>query len=452
MALKQKYFFYRDLIRFNWARSKFHYLPQGKTEDFAFSKVNHIVVLKVDGKLGDTEVMSHFYRNILNLPHKPRLSVVCPENLVPIYRDVLKVAAVYPVSRKPKQPEIERICADILSQGGKVDLVLSTEPNYRPRDFIFNYCLKPDYIAGCDPRLNEINLFLFHPRSFDQPIAVAFAAFLQRGGVEPSPIAYEPFITGESSAHARAYLELPEHDLYIGINPCGASKRHQFTPEVVATIMHMILAAHPQSRVLLLLPRAQQEYLNEVMALLSAQERALVGSRIKLLPEQCSVIDYCTYIDNIRGLITVDTAAVHLACASEVPQLSFYQGALDESTRWAPVYACDDPAGCTRCQRFVGLDDLREAPKEEIYRLSHEFINKLIAFLTTPQVQPEPPMQAQGATVEVIETLEAMATANLPVGAMPQVSEEQDNLPSGVAELGTLHKAVQAMATMPKKN
>ena len=195
MALKQKFFYYRDLIRFNWARSKFHYEPSGRPEDFAWSKIKHLVVLKVDGKLGDTEVMSHFYRNVLDLPHKPKLTVVCPENLVPIYRDVLKVSAVYPISRKPKQLEIEAVCANIIAADGKVDLVLSTEPNYRPRDFIFNYCLKPDYIAGCDPRLKEINLFLFHPQKYDQPIALAFAAFLQRGGVEPSPIAYVPFIT-----------------------------------------------------------------------------------------------------------------------------------------------------------------------------------------------------------------------------------------------------------------
>ena len=58
MALKQKFFYYRDLIRFNWARSKFHYEPQGKADDFAWSKIKHLVVLKVDGKLGDTEVNS----------------------------------------------------------------------------------------------------------------------------------------------------------------------------------------------------------------------------------------------------------------------------------------------------------------------------------------------------------------------------------------------------------
>ena len=381
MALKQKFFYYRDLIRFNWARSKFHYEPQGKADDFAWSKIKHLVVLKVDGKLGDTEVMSHFYRNVLDLPHKPKLTVVCPENLVPIYRDVLKVSAVYPISRKPKQLEIEAVCANIIAADGKVDLVLSTEPNYRPRDFIFNYCLKPDYIAGCDPRLKEINLFLFHPQKYDQPIALAFAALLQRGGVEPSPIAYVPFITPESSAHVRANLELPEHDRYIGINPCGASSSHQLTPEVVATITHMILAAHPDSRVLLLAPRSRQDFIDATLNLLSDDEKALIGSRIRLLPEQCSVIDYCTYIDNLRGLITVDTAAVHLACASDVPQLSFYNGNMVESTRWAPVYTCDDPAGCTFCQRFAGYMDMREVPPEQFYRLSHEFITKLMAYI-----------------------------------------------------------------------
>lgn len=381
MALKQKFFYYRDLIRFNWARSKFHYEPSGQPGDFAWSKIKHLVVLKVDGKLGDTEVMSHFYRNVLDLPHKPKLTVVCPENLVPIYRDVLKVSAVYPISRKPKQLEIEAVCANIIAADGKVDLVLSTEPNYRPRDFIFNYCLKPDYIAGCDPRLKEINLFLFHPQKYDQPIALAFAAFLQRGGVEPSPIAYVPFITPESSAHVRANLELPEHDRYIGINPCGASERRRLTPAVVATITHMILAAHPQSRVLLLVARQEQEYLDAVLKQLSDEEQKLVGSRIKLLPEQCSVIDYCTYIDNLRGLITIDTAAVHLACASDVPQLSFYNDDPINYGRWAPVYSCDDPIGCSQSKRFEGCLDMREAPQEEIYRLSHEFVTKLMAYI-----------------------------------------------------------------------
>lgn len=381
MALKQKFFYYRDLIRFNWARSKFHYEPQGKADDFAWSKIKHLVVLKVDGKLGDTEVMSHFYRNVLDLPHKPKLTVVCPENLVPIYRDVLKVSAVYPIGRKPKQLEIEAVCANIIAADGKVDLVLSTEPNYRPRDFIFNYCLKPDYIAGCDPRLKEINLFLFHPQKYDQPIALAFAAFLQRGGVEPSPIAYVPFITPESSAHVRANLELPEHDRYIGINPCGASERRRLTPPMVATITHMILAAHPESRVLLLVARSEQEYLDAVLKQLSEEEQKLVGSRIRLLPEQCSVIDYCTYIDNLRGLITIDTAAVHLACASDVPQLSFYNDDPINYGRWAPVYSCDDPIGCSQSKRFVGCLDMRQAPQDELYSLSHEFVTKLMAYI-----------------------------------------------------------------------
>ena len=143
----------------------------------------------------------------------------------------------------------------------------------------------------------------------------------------------------------------------------------------------MILAAHPQSRVLLLVARQEQEYLDAVLKQLSDEEQKLVGSRIQLLPEQCSVIDYCTYIDNLRGLITIDTAAMHLACASDVPQLSFYNDDPINYGRRAPVYSCDDPIGCSQSKRFEGCLDMREAPQEEIYRLSHEFVTKLMAYI-----------------------------------------------------------------------
>ena len=114
---------------------------------------------------------------------------------------------------------------------------------------------------------------------------------------------------------------------------------------------------------------------------LSEEEQKLVGSRIRLLPEQCSVIDYCTYIDNLRGLITIDTAAVHLACASDVPQLSFYNDDPINYGRWAPVYSCDDPIGCSQSKRFVGCLDMRQAPQDELYSLSHEFVTKLMAYI-----------------------------------------------------------------------
>ena len=58
-----------------------------------------------------------------------------------------------------------------------------------------------------------------------------------------------------------------------------------------------------------------------------------------------------------------------------------YNGNMVESTRWAPVYTCDDPAGCTFCQRFAGYMDMREVPPEQFYRLSHEFITKLMAYI-----------------------------------------------------------------------
>lgn len=387
MSLKQKYFYYRDLIRFNWARQKFSYMPSGKAEDFAWSKMQHIVILKMDGKLGDTEVMTHFYRNLQGLPHHPKLSVVCPQNLQRIYQEILGFDRVVVCSRKPRQEEITSICQHLTSGGDsiptKVDLVLSTEAMYRPRDFIFNYLLKPDYIAGCDPRVAQINLFIFDPRTSDTPIAATFAQLLMRGGVQPTPIAYEPLITAESSAHVRAALELPEHDLYIGINPCAATFKRRFKPEVVAALIHMILSAHPDSRALLLLRASEKEYINAIKEQLSSEEQALIGSRIRLLPEDSDVIGYCTHIDNLRGLITVDTAAVHLACASGIPLISFYNNDPMCMRRWAPVFACEEPLKYSS-SKLMSCDDFSEIPDNDILQPAHDFITALIHDVLLP--------------------------------------------------------------------
>ena len=130
-------------------------------DDFDFARLEHMVVLKLDGKLGDTQAMTHFYANVQRHCPNLHLSVVCPDNLVPVYRDVLHFDTVLPSSRKPKAAEIKSICARLTSSAPPVDLVVSTEGCYRPRDFIFNYELKPRYVAGCDARLQgkEINLF-----------------------------------------------------------------------------------------------------------------------------------------------------------------------------------------------------------------------------------------------------------------------------------------------------
>ena len=394
MGLKQAYFALRDQIRFAWAQYQYSYEPQGQVEHFNWDNMRHIVVLKLDGKLGDTQVMTHFYRNLKNLAHKPTLTVVCPENLASVYYDVLGFDQVLVSSRKPKAQEIKNLCQQIIaaSQGagnnGKIDLVLSTEPNYRPRDFIFNYLLKPDFIIGCDPKVKSINLFLYHPTTYNHPVSQAFCNLMEKGHLAYStPVSYTPLFTKDSLSQALAYLRpkastnssavAPEgavasHEgpaqsagpsqglgqslgsnvstvakssrfddgfFVFGLNPLGAPKARRMSVATSVALANAVLQSASNTKVLLMCQSSFSDYIKSVMsnidpALLYDEQGE---ARVLPMPDNTSVLDLGALIHCIDALITVDTATVHLACASKIPELCFYNNDNAESCRWAPI-------------------------------------------------------------------------------------------------------------------
>ncbi len=395
MGLKQAYFALRDQIRFAWAQYQYSYEPQGQVEHFNWDIMKHIVVLKLDGKLGDTQVMTHFYRNLKKLAHKPTLTVVCPENLASVYYDVLGFDQVLVSSRKPKAQEIKNLCQQIIaaSQGagnnGKIDLVISTEPNYRPRDFIFNYLLKPDFIVGCDPKVKSINLFLYHPTTYNHPVSQAFCNLMEKGHLAYStPVSYTPLFTKDSLSQALAYLRpkastnssaiAPEglvpsqgagsaqsagpsqgqsqdtgSDLgpvakssrfddgffVFGLNPLGAPKARRMSVATSVALANTVLQSASNTKVLLMCQSSFSDYIKSVMsnidpALLYDEQGE---ARVLPMPDNTSVLDLGALIHCIDALITVDTATVHLACASKIPELCFYNNDNAESCRWAPI-------------------------------------------------------------------------------------------------------------------
>ena len=100
---------------------------------------------------------------------------------------------------------------------------LSTEPNYRPRDFIFNYLLKPDFIVGCDPKVKSINLFLYHPTTYNHPVSQAFCNLMEKGHLAYStPVSYTPLFTKDSLSQALAYLRPKASTNSSAVAPEGA--------------------------------------------------------------------------------------------------------------------------------------------------------------------------------------------------------------------------------------
>ncbi len=407
---KDLFFALRDRVRFIWARNKFTFMPFGKVEDFDLKQMRHIVILKVDGKLGDTQVMTHFYQTLREQIPDLTLSVVCPPSLAPIYADILGFDQVITSSKKPRKTEIEYICQKLTGPESAcqyVDLVVTTEPHFKPRDFIFNYNLRPRYVAGCEPLLkgHEINLFLFDPNSDQRHISTCFTDFMTQGKLDFKPVHYEPLYESATLREVKAKFDCP----VIGINPCGAAANRYLTVEMVSTLIKRISALYVGKciTVLLMCPPGQQSFIEQVKAQVgdlassnvdgnanagehaAQQEHELQDSSatasasddavsseattaatsataatatqnhldLQTLPE-VDVEGYAAYIGALSALITVDTAAVHLACASDIPQLCVYMGdgnTLNEK-RWGPHSAVAEVLDSNTPERLDAMD------------------------------------------------------------------------------------------------
>lgn len=398
---KDLFFALRDRVRFIWARNKFTFMPFGKVEDFDLKQMRHIVILKVDGKLGDTQVMTHFYQTLREQIPDLTLSVVCPPSLAPIYADILGFDQVITSSKKPRKTEIEYICQKLTGPESAcqyVDLVVTTEPHFKPRDFIFNYNLRPRYVAGCEPLLkgHEINLFLFDPNSDQRHISTCFTDFMTQGKLDFKPVHYVPLYEPATLSEIKAKFDCP----VIGINPCGAAANRYLTVGMVSTLIKRIAELYAGKRitVLLMCPLGQQSFVEQVKAQVgdlalgkesavesdvslerveqvvaddssSARAEAATAAsaaaaaapkghlELQTLPE-VDVEGYAAYIGALSALITVDTAAVHLACASDVPQLCVYMGngnTLNEG-RWGPRSAVAEVLDSNTPERLDTMD------------------------------------------------------------------------------------------------
>ncbi len=317
----------KDNLRFCLNKMLYDYQSSKKEQDFSFYKLKHLVIAKMDGKLGDTEVISPFI-SILK-EHCPNLiiSVLCPESLALLYEKILKVNTI--VVRKKPSNKILKNALKKLSSLPPVDAVFSTEPNYRKRDFYLVHCLKPDFVIGIASNVAAININL-KELCKGRHITYYFEKLLQTGGITKAPLApYLPFVTNDSLSRVRALLPYK----FICIAPCGASIHRHLKDETTAFILQTIIQITGYKAALLVESRHQK--LIDKVAVIAGKTEA--ERFLAKLPDKLDTIELASIIHLSIAMISVDTANVHLACASQIPLFAIYSGTDKEGIiRWGP--------------------------------------------------------------------------------------------------------------------
>lgn len=313
----------RDKVRYALNQRRFDYAATATAADFDLSKAKHLLICKMDGKLGDTEVISPLIRTLQTLKCPPVLSVICPPEIAPLYAEVLGVEHTFAVKRKPGKAELDALFSGF-SALPPVDVMLSTEPNFRWRDFYVLQHFHPVFLAGFDERVKALNLNL-KAHCFGQHITAYFETFLKLGGLEISDPSYVRLTTEECLSAMRPYV--PEGT--IAIAPYGASvHRHLSTPVILGMVRQVTELLHAPVALMV-----RSEY----AALIDEVKAACPDAQIVALPAKLSVMEVAAIIDLSAAMLSVDTANVHLACGSDIPLFAIYSGHDPEGiVRWGP--------------------------------------------------------------------------------------------------------------------
>lgn len=310
MALIDKMRVLRDNIRFDIYKLMYDYKNPLTQKDFNFNKIKHIVISKVDGKLGDTEVLSPFFLSIKkNCPHI-KISVITLENLKDVYKDCIKVYnTVVSPQKRPNYEQVKEFCKDI-KKVGPCDLLICLDEKIRPREFYLFKELKPSFIAGVNTSLKCMNVHIeINPQ---EHMSHALNSLLLKGGINDIETSYVPFIKDDL---VKKYKDLFKDSKVVGFTPYGAGGARKLSLQTQIAMLNYI-KEHSSYNVALLLPPKEDE--------LRLKLEEILEIRCVKLPQMMDVIELGSIIASLDAMISVDTGNLHLCCAFDMPLFSMH--------------------------------------------------------------------------------------------------------------------------------
>lgn len=308
----------RDAIRRTLARWLFDKpLIGGKKDNF-----KRILVIRWDAKYGDSFVSSFFYREIKK--HLPHVSVeaVIPQHMEDLYLNSFHVDKVYFSDKRPGFKALKKLANHI----GQTDLVIHLPEALKPRDMYFIKQLQPRFFAGQDDELIACNIKL-GKNTEHKHFSEKFVAILEGLGMSRSAVDTR-YIIPESSERRLCPTEWSEGKLRFVLNPFGNSQRRCLNFVTIKQLSQVLNQQLPHAVIGLLSSPGKNE-------LVQQWAMELGNSVVPLLAEK----NIQALIENLReadGIISVDTAVVHIAAGLNKPLLAIYSADKKNYAQWRP--------------------------------------------------------------------------------------------------------------------
>ncbi|MBO6257741.1 MAG: glycosyltransferase family 9 protein [Succinivibrio sp.] len=313
-----------NAMRFLLAKIKYDFSQNDTVvSSFAFSELDYLVLVKWDGKLGDTEVVSGFLKILKDKLPELNIIVICPKAVKSLYQDYCQIDQVIESPKRPDSKTIRKIITQIGPIGSN-GLLVSTEVFCRPRDLQLFYALKPRYIAGFDDRLHSVNINLIK-RNPNSHLVQYFSDLLTLGQLTDFDYSYVRFFA--TTQPEKLSTLFAGEKKYIGLVPYGAAKSKRLSNKVIMQIYDFLIR-NTDFTIVPFIMNKEVKARSELLCRIDPR-------RTVFLPEM-TVEELAAATAKLSALISVDTANIHLATACHIPILGFYNDNAPEVIRWSP--------------------------------------------------------------------------------------------------------------------
>ncbi len=312
---------FRDRLRLFFYKRIYDFSNNNNPHDFKLSDTKCIVISKIDGKLGDTQVITSFINSIQTAFPSIKIVVLSSRNLETTYKNCLNIDDYIALTKRPSLHELDRTVKQIKN----ADLFITLESKFRLHDFYLLNRLRPKFIAGINSDVSCININLAN-RNPNSHITRYFEDLLTLGGCRYITRSYVPLTTQDALTTAKSYCRKEQ----IALAPWGASKHKHLSDETIIKIVQQIIDK-TQSPIALLVP-PEGNYLKKKL------KNRFDNKFLIDIPDYIDVNELASIVSMSKAMISVDTATVHLACASKIPLFAIYNGNDQELiTLWSPL-------------------------------------------------------------------------------------------------------------------
>lgn len=322
-----------------WDRKDEKYPELLKNSRVDMSRVNSILFLRYDGKIGDMVINTLMFREIQKRYSGIKIGVVSRGAATDIIKFNPHVNMIYNY-KKGKESEL---AAEIAKENYDVLVDFSEMLRVNQMKFI-NQC-KAKVNIGLNK--NDWNLFdISYEKNYRQHITDMYKNILGIFNIENPDLSYE-IHTGVvvKDELKRRLRELGNPESFVVLNPYAASKHRSFNKEKILEISCRVLK-ESKSMLIFIGESSKKSEIEEIMDVLGDRDRVKY-------PTLSGILEVVELIKHADYVITPDTSIVHIGVAERIPMTAVYR--LDtgdnNSIVWGPnsplvkqVFSTDVPA------------------------------------------------------------------------------------------------------------